>query len=525
MSASLELLKEKLQGSNQEHVLAFWDELNEKEKDSLSKQVFQVSSFSHLNNVLQNSLALLDKHKDLHNSEISIQPPPEKCIFNATSLENCEQVAEYNNKGLDLILEGKTAVLLMAGGSGTRLGVSTPKGMFVCPILQQQKSLFQLHCEKLIRVQCLARERRPKDTLEKDQLKIPFLIMTSEQNHKETSLFFEENCFFGLDKSQVYCFTQTSLPCYDEKSGKILMESKSSICLAPGGNGGVYESLANSGLLSVLKDKGVEYVQLFGVDNLLAAVADPVFFGYASLERKEVAVKTVAKSSPAEKVGVYALVDEKWGVIEYTEIGEARADERNPISKELMFNCANIAFHVCSVSFLQLAAEKMRSETRYHAARKVIPTLQGNVDAVKLEAFIFDMFSCCNQVSSLKENSLEAFGIMQVNRSEEFAPIKNGISSPTDNPDTAVNLLHQLHSERAKTVLKQIPSSSLLAADTKKALKRLEQGEVLVEIPALVSFRDEGLEAIQEYVISTVLQAPGGGTIVLQKASYPLSKF
>lgn len=524
MSHSLEMLKKKLHGSNQEHVLAFWDELNEKERDSLSKQIFQVSSFSHLNNVLESSLALLDKHKDLHKSAISVQPPPESCIFNTTSSENCERVAEYNKKGLELIAEGETAVLLMAGGSGTRLGVSTPKGMFICPLLKQQKSLFQLYCEMLVRVQCLARERRREGSHENDRCKIPFLIMTSEQNHKETSHFFEENFFFGLDKSQVYFFTQTSLPCYDEKSGKILMESKSSICLAPGGNGGVYESLANSGLLSVLKGNGVKYVQIFGVDNLLAAVADPIFFGYAALEEKEVAVKTTAKTSPTEKVGVYALADEKWGVIEYTEIGEARAEERNPISKELMFNCANIAFHVCSVSFLQLAAEKMKSETRYHAAKKVIHTLSGKVEAVKLEAFIFDMFSWCNQVSSFKKKNLDAFGVVQVNRSEEFAPIKNGISSSTDNPVTAVNLLHQLHSKRVKNVLKRVPSSSLLAAEAENALKRLEQEEVLVEISPLVSFRDEGLEAIQKDIISSVLQAPGGDTLVLQKVSYPLSK-
>lgn len=525
MPVSLELLGERIQGSNQEHILAYWNELNEKERENLFNQVSQIPSFTHLNTVLADSLALLDRGKGLDASTKSVHPPPEHCIFNATKSENNKEQVRYQEKGLHLITEGRVAVLLMAGGSGTRLGLSKPKGMFVCPLLQQKKSLFQLHCEKLLRVQHLAKENSAQhQSIDDAQCKVPFLVMTSEQNNKDTILFFEENSFFGLDRNQVHFFIQNSLPCYDEKSRKILMESKSSLCLAPGGNGGVYHSLSTSGLLSFLKDSGVQYVQIFGVDNLLAPVADPIFFGYAAEKRKGVAVKTTAKIAPDEKVGVYALVEGKWGVIEYTEIGEARAKARNPANNELMFNCANIAFHVCSISFLQSAAEKMKHETHFHAARKSIVTMNGKADAVKLEAFIFDMFAWCDEFAGEKENNKDSFGIVQVERTEEFAPIKNGDSSPTDNPTTAARLLQQLHTKRVKVALQGISPSSPLRPDAERALKRIQEGEVTVEISPLISFRDEGLWEIQKDIISSVLQAQKGAIVLLEYKKHTLSK-
>lgn len=524
MPASLEHLQERIHGSNQEHILAYWNELSDKQREVLCEQITAIPSFTHLNAVLKDSLALLKPSYSSDSSTKSVQPPPEKCIFDATDAKNSRQQAVYYSRGLDLIAEGKAAVLLLAGGSGTRLGVSTPKGMFVCPTLKQEKSLFQLHCEKLVRVQYLAREAKHHDAKGKTRCKIPFLVMTSQQNHTETTLFFEINNFFGLDKDQVHFFIQSSLPCYDEASKKILLESKNSLCLAAGGNGGVYQSLSTSGLLSSLKEKGVEFVQIFGVDNLLASVADPAFFGYAAEERKVVAVKTTAKASPDEKVGVYALIEGKWGVIEYTEIGESRARETNPVTKELIFNCANIAFHVCSVPFLQLAAEKMKAETKFHAARKTVSTITGKSEAVKLEAFIFDMFACCDQVSTEEEKDNDSFGIVQVERSEEFAPIKNSDSSKVDNPTTAAALLQRLHTHRVKVALQGISTTSPLAAEAEMAVRRLEDEDVQVEISPLVSYRDEGLLPILNEITRSILQAQKGEIVLLEHKARIVSK-
>eukprot|EP00796_Vickermania_ingenoplastis_P008419 gene8419-5899_t len=509
MSGSLAALQKVLQGSNQEHILSHWEELTDTEKAALAKQITDIQNFSHLNLVLKESLALLDDASG--SSRSLIEPPPSQCIFDAKCPDNKEKVLFNQRVGLEAVAHGRVAVLLMAGGSGTRLGVSIPKGMFSCPQLKQQKSLFQFHSEKILRVEELAADL----CTDGKRSSIPFIIMTSEQNNEQTVAFFRDHNFFGLKAEQVFFFIQGSLPCYDEASGKILMESRSAMCLAPGGNGGIYQSFASSAVFPKLLQRGVEMVQIFGVDNLLAAVADPLFFGYALREQKEVAVKTTPKASPQERVGVFALIDKKWGVVEYTEIGAARSEEKNDSTGELRYNCANIATHVCSMRFLEFAAKKMQTETRFHAARKNISTIDGLAPAVKLEAFIFDMFAYCNDVQGPRSPGIDAFGILQVDRSEEFAPIKNADSAATDTPATAARHMQQLHSKWAQNVLEPLRETD---PGARTALERLQKGEVRVEVSALVSYKGEGLEGHTRDLIAAISAAKTGDSVVLEKS-------
>src|SRR5262249_59178831 len=116
------------------------------------------------------------------------------------------------------------AVLVVAGGQGSRLGSDRPKGTFpVGPV--SGKSLFQVHAEKV-----LALSRRSRQA-------IPFLVMTSPATHDETGADFEENGWFGLPREEIHFFQQGTMPALDLASGKLLMEEPGRLFLSPNGHG------------------------------------------------------------------------------------------------------------------------------------------------------------------------------------------------------------------------------------------------------------------------------------------------
>lgn len=503
MEPSFADLECRLKGSGQEHLLQYWDELSAGERHTLGQQIRSVADFSSLGNALRESVAALDGASAVSQS---IEPPPPCSVFDPMADLDREQ--RYRSSGLGEISAGRAAVVLLAGGSGTRLGVAAAKGRFVCPQLKQQKSLFQMHSERILRIEELVKQQQ-RTTESQADISLPFLIMTSEENNDETQKFFEEFNFFGLKRTQVFFFIQSSLPCFDEKSGRVLMKSKASLCLSPGGNGGIYQSLAASGLLEVLRSRGVLWVHIVGVDNLLSKIADPVFIGYAAEEKKNVVVKTTPKTGPGERVGVFALMNKKWGVIEYTEIGAERSAERDAAG-ELVYNCGNIASHVCHLDFLEFAARKMSTDGYYHAARKDIITMNGKVPGVKLEAFIFDMFALCDCEEEDHSDSVSSkkLGIMQVNRLEEFAPIKNADSAPSDSPATATLQLHKLHTAWAARTLAAAPAPP-------EILSRLQSEKILVELSPLVSYAGEGLESRVPTIVDQTAAAKDGDVIML----------
>ena len=195
--------------------------------------------------------------------------------------------------GAEKIAEGKVAVAMMAGGSGTRLKFGHPKGMYQPGALPSNKSIFQLLAERFQGGERFSRMVAGDGS----KNRCTWLIMTSEENHNETVEFFAANGFFGI-KEQLLFFPQGMLPALDFE-GKIIMENPGKISRSGNGNGGLLEAFrVRKDIQEMVKERGIEYMQIFGVDNILAKFLDPLMIG-AMVDTKAAAIaKVVPKRAP-----------------------------------------------------------------------------------------------------------------------------------------------------------------------------------------------------------------------------------
>lgn len=209
--------------------------------------------------------------------------------------------------------------------------------------------------------------------------------------------------------------------------------STKKVAIAPDGNGGIYQALHKEGVIKSLQDRGVEFSHCYCVDNCLARVADPTFIGYCASKGTDCGVKVVGKASPDEPVGVVCLRDQKYGVVEYSEISQEISERRKP-DGSLAFGAANIANHFFSTTFLERVPE-FADKLEYHIAKKkisCIDTDSGDIltpktpNGMKLECFVFDVFAYAQKMS-----------VLQVNREDEFSPLKNAPGSDSDSPETS----------------------------------------------------------------------------------------
>jgi UDP-N-acetylglucosamine pyrophosphorylase len=330
------------------------------------------------------------------------------CPISQYIVDLTEKNSEYTshwNKGIEFISQNKVAVMILAGGAGSRLGFKSPKGMYVCDGLTQ--SLFEIHIGNLIKIQ------------NKTNSEIPLVIMTSDQTDEQTKKYFNDNNYFKLNKNNVYFFCQSSLPAFNLQGG-IIMESKNKMSMSANGNGDMYYSLISSGVYDQLVDKGVEYLQVVTVDNILSKIADPAFFGLT--ENVDLSVKVMSKQFDHESVGVFVLFDFCLGVIEYSEMNKEMAEHKDD-NGERVFDHANIGSYVFRLNKIKEYIDK--EKLPYHIARKKIDSVNGKVDGIKLEMFMFDLFK-----------HFDLYTIAKVNRHEEFSPIKN--ATGVDSPETAV---------------------------------------------------------------------------------------
>lgn len=437
-SAEVQNLKASYEKAGQGHVFTYYDSLSETEQKAFFEQLQKIDP------------ARVQKLRDLalnppkEEGQAVVEPLPDSATASIIDSKP-EDIQRWYDLGLELIGKGEVAVVLLAGGQGTRLGSKAPKGCFDIK-LPSHKSLFQIQAERILKIQELAAKRAadPKKVV------IPWFIMTSGPTRGPTEKFFkkekldelseEENAsrakgvpYFGLDPKNVTIFEQGVLPCITN-DGKFMLASKGKLAVAPDGNGGLYKALQDEGVIEKMRPN-IKHIHAYCVDNCLAKVADPVFIGFAAEKKVKIATKVVRKRDAKESVGLILQKNGKPDVVEYSEIDDATRQATDPKQPDLLkFRAANIVNHYYSFAYLDGMGDAVNSLPP-HVAKKKIPffdTDKGEPvspsapNGIKLEQFVFDNF---------KWLSLNEFACLEVKREDEFSPLKN--ADPAQKADGA----------------------------------------------------------------------------------------
>lgn len=453
---------ETLQKYNQLHLVQFWDELSQTQRQQLLEQVDQLD-FA-LVQKLTESNEEATRPEDLPAARAARATSPQKLIRLPTTQRERDAQFAAIDAGEELLRDGKIGAILVAGGQGSRLGFSAPKGMYpIGPI--SDRSLFQILCEQI-----LARSRRAGHA-------IPYFIMTSEATHKQTVAFFEQHRYFGLNEDDVFFFQQASLPAVDQSSGRILMERIDRIATSPDGHGGMLRALQANGLIDVMRDRKIEHLYYHQVDNPTAIVCDPELLGYHANNGSELTTKVVAKVSPEEKMGVLVTVDGQTQIIEYSDLPAEEA-HRKQADGSYVFWAGNTAIHVFQLAFIERLLNDELS-LPFHIAHKRIATIdaQGKEftpdtpNGRKFEQFIFD---------ALPQAELAL--VVEGDRAREFNPVKNadGNDSPTTSRAALLAIARSWIESAGGTIENNVPIeiSPLYALDREEVQVRIEPGRV-----------------------------------------------
>ncbi|KAJ7109903.1 nucleotide-diphospho-sugar transferase [Mycena epipterygia] len=469
---SLDTLRPRYEAAGQAHLLKFWDTLSPSEQKSLADQL-DALDIERVNRIYKKAVTA---ESDTAGAHDPIAPLPKDA---SDSVKSAEKEKEWRAIGLEAIANGTVGVLLMAGGQGSRLGSSAPKGCYDIG-LPSHKPLFQYQAERIARLQTVAEQEFKKPA---GSVIIPWYVMTSGPTRRETTDFFAKNSYFGLDAKNVILFEQGTLPCLTME-GKVLLETPSRVAVAPDGNGGLYAATRaplsptdkSHTVLTDLAKRKILYVHAYCVDNCLVRVADPVFLGYSIKRQADCAAKVVPKSSPTESVGVVACRGAKFSVVEYSEISKEQAERRDPETGELAFRAGNIANHFYTTTYLN-KVESFEEQLAFHIARKKIPHVDlesgqaikpTKPNGMKLEMFVFDVFPFT-----------ERFAVLEVERNQEFSPLKNAPGTGSDDPETSRRDLLAQHKHFLE-----------------KAGATVKDG-VEIEISPLVSYAGEGLQSVK----------------------------
>ncbi len=408
---AIKLLKE----YNQNHIIDLLNKLEGKEKKELIEQISKID-FHQIMELYENT----KKQIEIKENKIESIKYYDKQKLDKYQKEKWDEI------GKEIIQNGEYAVITMAGGQGTRLGHTGPKGTFKLDVYGKGKYLFEILAENL------------KQANEKYGVTIPWYIMTSKENNGQTVEFLEKHNYFGYDKNKIKVFMQSEMPLIDTK-GKLLIGKDLKIKEASDGNGGTYSSLRASGCLAEMKEKGIKWIFIGGVDNVLLKMADVTLLGMTKDLGFEIASKSVVKANPHEKVGVFCKINGKPKIIEYAELPEKMAEEIDQ-NGELKYGESNIMCHLYTID----AIEKISKETLiYHTAfkknsyidengKEVIPE---SPNSYKFESFIFDGFELFDNM-----------GLLRVKREEEFAPVKN--KDGADSPKTAKELYEKFWNDK-----------------------------------------------------------------------------
>ena len=423
--------QDRLQQIGQQHLLNFFDELDEQAQQALLAQVAALD--------IDQIPSLIDEYvtsAPTYELPPAIEPAP-YYPADATGSSRTWDINSARERGETLLREGKVACFTVAGGQGSRLGYDGPKGCYpASPI--KAKPLFQLFAEGI------------RATAKRFGSDLPWYVMTSPLNHEQTVAFFEQNDHFGLKPDSVRFFPQGVMPSFDKESGKILLASRDRIATNPDGHGGSLTALFKSGAIDDMAGRGVEHISYFQVDNPLVFVADPVFLGlHAGAEDSsgEMSSKMLPKAYAEEKLGMFIRSGGRTHVVEYSDLPMDRQRETLD-DGTLRFIAGSPAIHAISVEFVRRLNTDAAFSMPWHRAVKKVAHVDATTgedvtpaepNAVKLERFVFDALPMCG--SSI---------VLETSRAEEFGPIKN--AEGTDSPESS----KQLQVERAAGWLENI---------------------------------------------------------------------
>ncbi len=380
-----------LKSFGQEHLINFFDELNFKERKILLNEI-KKTNFGFMNELYKNSF--FDEKIDMN--KISNL----RCISNL----NEENKLLYKNAGENLVKNGNYAIVIMAGGNASRLGIDIPKGCLELNIKNKKISLFELFISQL------------KNIRKDFGVFINIYIMTSDSNYAKTINYFEQNNYFNYPKKYIKFFIQENLPILD-KDGKILLKNKYHILYGPNGNGDVFNSLKKSKLIKDMEKKNIKFVLFSTVDNALTKLIDFQFIGATICNNYDVSTKTLFKEDENSKDWVFCKYNNKPYMLPSLYIN---LDISNKKDKEnnFLFRDTNITYHLVSLEEIKKLS---KIKLKYHRAYKKndYMNLEGKIiksdipNSFKFEKFIFDAFYYCNDM------------LLYRIQKNEFCPIKN----------------------------------------------------------------------------------------------------
>jgi UDP-N-acetylglucosamine/UDP-N-acetylgalactosamine diphosphorylase len=459
-----ERLLAKLAPVGQERLVAFWDRLTLAQREQLARQLDEIdwTEFARLRREHSGGSDDAAAAKQYWR-ELAIRSNPPPAVRLGREPEGFTRRAA-RERGEQALRAGKVGMILVAGGLGTRLGFDQPKGMFpLGPV--SHRPLFQILIDHLRAVS------------KRYGVRIPLYVMTSPATHMATEQFLNENDRFGLPADDLQLFQQGTMYAVDAKSFDILLSAQGEIFTGPDGHGGMLAAMAKQGVLADARRRGIEQFFYGQIDNPLLTVCDPEFIGCHLLAKSELTTQVVAKTDPAEKVGVVVEVDGRTQIIEYVDLPDDLASERLA-DGSLKFWAGNIAVHVFERAFLERTAGQSDS-LPFHTSRKKVPYVNAadeliqpdEPNAIRFERFIFDLLPLAKQAL-----------VVEVDKAVAFAPVKNDDASPTDSPKTAraamiaqsIRLLREAGAELADGIAVEV--NPLWALDASEARTKITPG-------------------------------------------------
>lgn len=418
MSTNIEKAIHMLEKNQQRNTLKILKQLEKDQQEKLAEQILSID-FKKMNSL----------YKKASQKPVILDQKIEHIPYVDKYKLSSEEQKKYTELGENVIKNHQYAVVTMAGGQGTRLGHKGPKGSYQLNVKPKPKYLFQILAEGLQKAN------------QKYHTTLPWYIMTSTENNADTVAFFEKNHYFNYPKEYVCFFKQGNLPLM-LMDGELVINKDYTVKLASDGNGCIYKSMKQEGILADMEKKGIQWIFIGAVDNALLNMVDPILLGLTISDGNQAASKSIAKANPHEKVGVFCKADGVPSVIEYSELPEDMAELRDE-NGELLYGEAHIMCNLFSINALKKIAEQ---NLEYHVANKKTDYMDENgkfievnePNAYKFEAFIFDAFRYFDNIS-----------ILRGKREEDFAPVKN--KENVDCPETAVQLYnHYIEKKNSK---------------------------------------------------------------------------